>query len=144
MIDKRKCYKMESGYGQSDFSFYEKFPESAKNVCMYSVLAMQNKAGHDRWYCVDSYVYRSPRNTGFTDNVLVLVNDDGDQIETSGFGWYSVLTEHDLAMREKKEYNDFAKQLANLKVPKGLSRFHSEIIELFENQYEEVLYYGEE
>ena len=144
MTDKRKCYKMENGYCRSDFTFYNKYPES-KRVDMYGVLALQREAGSDLWYCVGSYPYISPRN-GFTDSVLVLVNDAGDQIETSTFGWHNVPTEHDLALKRKVAYSKFLAELAECGklCPPGASRWFNEaVLENFEQTFEEILYYGE-
>lgn len=140
MIDKRKCYKMETGYSRSDFSFYKKYPESA-DVDMYGVQDLQAKAGTDEWYCVGTYTWEGKYSS---EHVMVLVNDKGDQIETCGFGWRRVLTKHDLAMQQKKEYNEFYKHFGDMKVPDGLRRWHAEVCEMFEHHHEEILYYGED
>ena len=142
MIDKRKLFRMESGYCGSDFSFYKKFEETA-DADMYTVLKFQSEAGNNNWYLVSSYTHYWKSGYG-QDAVLVLVNDKGVQIETCQFGWYRVPTEHELALKEKKEYHAFIDALAALKTPNGLSRWHSEIIELFEHTYEEILYYGDD
>lgn len=143
MIDKRKCYKMEQGYCRSDFSFYNKYPESA-DVDMYGVLALQAKSGTDKWYCVGTYTWKGKYTS---EHVMVLVNDKGDQIETCGFGWYNVPTEHDLAEKRKVRYNNFLAALAECGklCPDGASRWFNEaVLENFEHTFEEELCYGED
>jgi hypothetical protein len=54
------------------------------------------------------------------------------------------MTEHELALKEKREYHAFINDLAALEAPAGLRRWHSEVIEMFEHTYEEILYYGDD
>lgn len=55
------------------------------------------------------------------------------------------MTEHDLALKEKQEYNDFIDALALVEVPASLHRWYNEaVLEKFECDFEEILYYGEE
>lgn len=146
MIDKRKCYRMENGYGSSDFTFYKKFDETVEGS-QHRVYELQREAGNPNWYFKSSYVYRSARNTGFTEQVLVLVNDAGHQIETAGYGWYGVQTEYEKKLKERKAYEKFltALQGAGKLAPNGANRWFNEaVLENFENEFEEILYYGEE
>ncbi|QNO00782.1 hypothetical protein phiPsa397_007 [Pseudomonas phage phiPsa397] len=145
LIDKRPCYVMETGYTSSDFSFYNKFPDSEvvdRAYCMQ----LQSTAGREKWYQIDAYTHYWKNGYG-SDRVLVLVNDTGVQIETCYFGWRNVPTEHDLAMREKVKYNNFLAALAECGklCPNGASRWFNEaVLENFEHTFEEILYYGEE
>lgn len=144
-MDKRKCYRMENGYGSSDFTFYKKLEETLE-VSQHLVYELQRIAGNQNWYFKSSYVYRSERNPGFTEQVLVLVNDAGHQIETSGYGWYGVQTEHEKNLKEQKEYKKFIDALAKCGTlcPRGASRWFNEaVLENFENTFEEILYYGD-
>lgn len=141
MIDTRRCFTMETGYSGGDFSFYRKNPNSL-DVTRSHIHDMQTRAGREKWYLVDSYTHYWKSGHG-SDRVIVLVNDEGVQIETCHFGWRSVTTEHELALKEKREYHAFIDKLAAIEAPAGLSRWHSEVIEMFENTYEEILYYGE-
>lgn len=141
-MDTRPCYTMEQGYTSSDFTFYRKNPNSV-DVSRSHIYDMQTRAGKEKWYQVDSYTHYWKSGHG-SDRVLVLVNDKGEQLETCYFGWKRVPTEHELALKEKREYEEFVNALAALKVPNGLDRWHSEVIEMFENTYEEILYYGED
>jgi hypothetical protein len=104
---------------------------------------LQSRAGREKWYLVDTYTHYWKSGHG-SDYVLVLTNDNGVQIETAAFGWKRVTTEHELALREKRRYHDFIDALAALEAPAGLRRWHSEVIEMFEHTYEEILYYGDE
>lgn len=146
MIDKRKCYRMESGYGSSDFTFYKKFEESF-DANQHSVYKLQSEAGSTNWYWKSSYTYRSTRNPGFSEQVLVLVNDAGHQIETAGYGWYRVNTQHDKDLKERKDYEKFltALQEAGKLAPNGASRWFNEaVLENFEHTFEDILYYGDD
>ena len=142
MIDTRKCFTMETGYTSSDFSFYNKYPDSEEVDRVYC-MQLQSTAGREKWYLVEAYTHYWKSGHG-SDRVLVLVNDAGVQIETCYFGWRSVTTEHELALKVKAEYTAFVDALAALKVPAGVRRWHSEIIEQFENENEEILYYGDD
>jgi len=142
MIDTRPCYTMETGFTSSDFSFYRKFPESLE-VDRAEIYDLQSRAGKERWYLVDSYIHHWKGGHG-QDRVLVLTNDKGVQIETCYFGWKRIPTEHELALKEKREYHAFINDLAALEAPAGLRRWHSEVIEMFEHTYEEILYYGDD
>jgi hypothetical protein len=70
------------------------------------------------------------------------VNDKGLQIETCSFGWKRIPTAHDRALQEKREAEAFVHALAELKAPASLRRWHNEVIEMFENEFESVLHYG--
>lgn len=142
VIDTRPCYTMETGYTRSDFSFYKSRPNTFE-VGYPEIAELQTRAGKERFYLIDSYTHYWKNGYG-SDRVAVLVNDKGLQIETSFFGWRRITTDHELAMKEKAEYHTFVDALAALKVPHGLDRWHSEVIEMFENTYEGVLYYGAE
>jgi hypothetical protein len=145
-MDKRKCYRMESGYCSSDFTFYQKYPESAEGD-QYAVYKFQQEAGNTDWFLKNSYTYRSTRNTSFSEQVLVLVNSKGIQIETSGYGWYRVVTEHEQHLKEHRDYKKFIDALAECGklCPRGASRWFNEaVLENFENTFEEILYYGTE
>lgn len=139
-MDKRQCYTMEQGYTSSDFSFYKKFSESME-VGRRECMGLQCDAGKEMWYQVDSYTHRGEWGS---ERVITLVNDKGVQIETSSFGWRRVTTEHELALREKQEYDVFITQIAAIKAPTSLRRWQSEVIEMFEHTYEDILYYGDE
>lgn len=146
MIEKRKCYRMENGYGSSDFTFYKKYEESL-DASQHSVYELQRLAGNADWYFKDSYTYRSTRTPGFSDQVLVLVNSAGHQIETSGYGWYRVQTQHDKDLKERRGYEKFltALQEAGKLCPNGASRWFNEaVLENFEYTFEEILYYGDD
>lgn len=145
-VDKRKCYRMENGYGSSDFTFYKKFEESVE-ASQHKVYELQKVAGNPDWYFKESYTYRSTRNPGFSEQVLVLVNSAGHQIETAGYGWYRVQTQHDKDLKERKDYEKFltALQEAGKLAPNGASRWFNEaVLENFEYTFEEILYYGDE
>lgn len=142
MIDTRPCYTMETGFTRSDFTFYKKLPNTM-GIGYPEIGELQTRAGVERFYLIDSYTHYWHNGHG-SDRVLVLVNDKGLQIETCYFGWKRVATEHELALAERQRYHDFAEQLASLKVPRDLSRFHADILEMFENTYTDVLYYGDE
>jgi|SRR5437870_2356070 len=141
-MDKRPCYTMEQGYTSSDFSFYKKLPNSVE-VDRSFIYDLQTRAGHEKWYLVDVYTHYWSNGHG-SDRVLVLTNDKGVQIETCYFGWRRITTEHEFALREKQEYDVFITQIAAIKAPTSLRRWQSEVIEMFENQHEEILYYGDE
>lgn len=145
MIDKRKCYTMETGYTSSDFSFYRKHPESI-DVTRSHIYDMQTRAGREKWYLVESYTHYWKSGHG-SDRVLVLVNDKGEQIETCYFGWRSVTTEHELALKDKTKYSNFYAALAECGklCPPGASRWFNEaVLENFDNEFEEILYYGDD
>ena len=140
MTDKRPCYTMETGFTSSDFSFYRRSLDSL-DVGRSQVYDLQSRAGKEKWYLEDTYTWRG----NFTsETVLVLTNDKGVQIETASFGWKRIPTEHELALKEKREYHAFINDLAALEAPAGLRRWHSEVIEMFEHTYEEILYYGDD
>lgn len=139
MTDKRRMYTMETGYTSSDFSFYKKLPESVE-VDRAFCYDLQSRAGKERWYEVDNYTHYWKSGHG-SDRVLVLTNDKGVQIETCYFGWRRLTTEHELALKDKLEYHAFIDKLAALDAPVSLRRWHSEVIEMFENTYEDTLHY---
>jgi len=143
-MDTRPCYTMETGYTSSDFSFYRKNPNSLE-VGRTEIYDLQTRAGKEKWFLVDAYTHYWKNGYG-SDRVLVLTNDSGVQIETCQFGWKRVTTEHELALKEKTQYTNFLAALAECGklAPAGASRWHSNILEMFENEYEEILYYGEE
>lgn len=145
MIDKRKCFRMENGYCSSDFTFYKKYPESAEGH-QYAVYKYQEQAGNSNWWLKETYTYISKSTSGFREQVLVLTNDAGIQIETAGFGWYRVITEHDKALKERKDYEKFLTALGDLgKVcPVSCSRWFSDMLEHFTYTHEETLSYGDE
>lgn len=136
MNDKRRTYTMETGFTSSDFSFYKKFPESI-NPDRSAIYALQAKAGTELWYWVSTYTHRG---TYSSEAVLVLTNGEV-QIETAVFGWRRITTQHDKDLKERVEYEKFLEQLAALSPPAGLSRWHCDVIEMFENTYEDVLGY---
>jgi hypothetical protein len=142
MIDKRKCYALEGGYCRSDYSFYCEKPGSTK-VDLYDVLAINNKTGNDKWYCIGTYTLKLKYSS---EHVMILVNDHGRQIETCGFGWKAVRTQHEVALKEKTQYNNFLAALAECGklAPASASRWHAEMLEAFEHTFEEQLYYGED
>lgn len=142
MLDTRATYTMETGYTSSDFSFYQKYPNSI-NVGRAEIYDLQSRAGKERWYLVEQYTHYWKSGHG-SDRVIVLVNDKGEQIETCSFGWRRLTTEHELALAVKREYHTFVDALAALKVPAGVRRWHSDVIEQFESEFEEILYYGGE
>lgn len=145
MIDKRPCYTMETGYTSSDFSFYRKNPNSLE-IGRTEIRELQVKAGREKWYQVDTYTHYWASGHG-SDRVLVLVNDKGEQIETCYFGWRRITTEHELALKEKTQYNNFYAALAECGklCPAGASRWFNEaVLENFDNAFEEILYYGED
>lgn len=141
MVDKRKHYVMEKHYCYSDFDFY-KNQEGTTEVGRVLYEELASMAGREIWAVVDTYKMKGKWDT-YT--ILVLQRlKDGLQIETAGYGWASVRTEYELALKEKAEYHAFIDAFGALDVPAGLSRWHSEVIEMFENTYEDVLYYGDE
>lgn len=143
-IDTRKCYTMEQGYSSSDFSFFNKNPNS-KVVDRLECYAMQANAGRELWWCVESYTERWKSGHGYN-NVIVLINDKGEQIETEAFGWKRVTTQHEIDLKERREYEVFLTALsdAGKLCPRGASRWFSEaVLENFRNEFEEILYYGE-
>lgn len=142
MIDTRPCYTMETGYTRSDFTFYKKLPHTME-IGYPQIAELQTRAGVDRFYLIDTYVHYWSNGHG-SDRVLVLVNDKGLQIETCCFGWKRVPTTHDLALKEKQEYEEFVVALANLTPPPGLRRWHNDVIEMFETNFESILCYGDE
>ena len=143
MIDKRPCYTMETGYTSSDFSFYRRSLDSL-DVGRSQVYDLQSRAGQEKWYLEDTYTWRG----NFTsETVLVLTNDNGVQIETASFGWRRIPTEHELALKEKTQYNNFYAALAECGklCPAGASRWFNEaVLENFDNEFEEILYYGDD
>lgn len=144
-IDKRPCYTMETGYTSSDFSFFRKHPNSLE-VGRTEIRELQVKAGREKWYQVDAYTHYWKSGHGY-DNVIVLINDFGVQIETATFGWKRVKTEHELALKEKVTYHNFLAALAECgKIcPDGAERWFNEaVLENFEHTFEDVLYYGED
>uniref|UniRef100_A0AAU6VZ26 Uncharacterized protein n=2 Tax=unclassified bacterial viruses TaxID=12333 RepID=A0AAU6VZ26_9VIRU len=143
-VDKRKHYVMETGYTSSDFSFYRKNPNSLE-VTRSHIYDMQTRAGKEKWYLVDAYTHYWKSGYG-SDRVLVLTNDNGVQIETCQFGWRSITTEHELALGEKLKYTNFLAALAECGklCPAGADRWFNDVLEMFENEFEETLYYGEE
>lgn len=139
-IDTRRMYTMETGYTSSDFSFYRKHLESV-DMGRSQIYDLQSRAGKEKWYLVDTYTWRG----NFTsETVLILRNDNGMQIETASYGWRRVTTQHEKDLKDKREYEAFVAALAALNPPAGVRRWHSEIIEMFEHTYEDVLYYGVE
>lgn len=140
MIDKRKHYTMEQHYCFSDFDFYKNREGSSQvGRVLYDQIA--SGAGRELWVLVETYSFKGRWENI---NIMVLQNKEGVQIETAGYGWRNVPTEHDLALRQKREYHAFIDKLAALEAPAGLRRWHNEVIEMFENTYEEILYYGAE
>ncbi|UAV89608.1 hypothetical protein [Pseudomonas phage COT4] len=145
MVDKRKCYTMETGYSSGDFSFFRKNPNSIE-VTRSHIYDMQTRAGVERWYLVDAYTERWASGHGYN-NVIVLVNDKGVQIETEAFGWRRVTTEHEENLKERKDYEKFLTALseASKLCPNGASRWFNEaVLENFEYTFEEILTYGDE
>lgn len=53
------------------------------------------------------------------------------------------MTEHELALKDKAEYNAFLNKLAEIEAPIGLTRWFNDVIMMFENDFEEILAYGE-
>lgn len=142
-IDKRKHYTMERHYCYSDFDFYKNREGSAQvgRVLFEEIAA---KAGVERWALVDTYTMKGKWET---QHIMVLENTSGVRIETGGYGWKRVATEHDLAEQEKLKYANFlaALQHAGSLCPNSASRWFNEaVLENFEHTFEEVLYYGEE
>lgn len=136
-MDKRARYKIEQGYCRSDFSFYNKFPESIDAYKAFDSLQSAN----DEWTVVGAYLHKGKF---MNENVLVLDNGKGIQIESSGYGLKRVHTEHDKKTHERNIYQEFVAQLATINPPSALRRWHSEMIESFETEFEEILYYGDE
>lgn len=141
-MDTRPCYVMETGFTSSDFSFYKKHKESIE-VDRAVIYDLQSRAGKEKWYQVDSYVHYWKSGHG-SDRVIVLVNDNHIQIETCSFGWKRVQTEHEKLIQERDIYQEFIGAIASIRAPASLRRWHAEIIEAFEHEFEETLYYGEE
>lgn len=141
-IDKRKCYHMHNDYSGNDFTFYKKY-DTTLDGDMYKVFALQREAGSDEWFCTGTYLHKGNYSSEW---VLVLVNKAGVQIETCGYGWYEVATPHSVALKEKTQYNNFLAALAECAklAPAGASRWHAEMLEAFENIYEEQLFYGDD
>lgn len=143
MIDKRKHYTMEQHYCYSDFDFY-KNREGSTEVGRVMFDQLASKAGVERWAIVDTYTMKGRWDTH---HILVMQNKEGVQIETGGYGWKRVYTEHDLAEKRKVQYNNFYAALAECGklCPDGASRWFDEaVLENFEHTFEEELYYGEE
>ena len=137
-MDKRARYKIEQGYCRSDFSFYNKFPESIDAYAQFSKI---QEARDDEWTVVGAYLHKGKF---MNENVLVLDNGKGVQLESSGYGWRRVHTEHDRKAHERNIYQEFIAQLAAINPPSALRRWHSDMIESFETEFEEILYYGDE
>lgn len=145
LMDTRKCFTMETGYTSSDFSFFRRSPNSLE-VGRPECYGFQAEAGREKWYLVDTYTHYWKSGYG-SDHVLVLVNDKGTQIETSAFGWRRVITEHEERLKEQNEYKKFIDALAECGklCPNGASRWFNEaVLEGFEYNFEEILYYGTE
>jgi phage pi2 protein 07 len=143
MVDKRKHYVMEKHYCYSDFDFY-KNQEGTTEVGRVLYKELTSKAGVDIWAVVDTYKMKGKWDSH---TILVLQRlKDGLQIETGGYGWASVRTEHELALKEKTQYSNFYAALTECGklCPNGASRWFNDVLEMFGNEFEETLYYGEE
>ncbi|QNO00093.1 hypothetical protein QGX20_gp007 [Pseudomonas phage phiPsa300] len=143
-VDKRKHYVMEKHYCYSDFDFY-KNREGSTEVGRVLFEELSSKAGREVFAVVDTYTMKGKWDT-YT--ILVLQRlKDGLQIETAGYGWASIYTEYELALKEKTQYSNFLAALAECGklCPNGASRWFNEaVLENFEHTFEEILYYGEE
>lgn len=137
MIDTRKRYKMEQGYCRSDFSFYQKYPETIDAIPVFHALQDAN----DEWVVTDQYMHKGK---WASEMVFVLNNLKGVQIEASLFGFKRVYTQHDKDVVQRAEYEEFYHALAALKPPASLKRWHSDVLGMFDNDFEDILYYGEE
>lgn len=142
MTDIRPCYTMETGFTRSDFTFYKKLPDTMP-IGYPEIADLQTRAGVERFYLIDSYIHYW-HNGHSSDRVLVLVNDKGLQIETCNFGWKRIPTAHDRALQDKRDAEAFVHALAELKAPPSLRRWRAEVLGMFENEFEDTLYYGEE
>lgn len=143
MIDTRPCYTMEKHYCYSDFDFY-KNREGTTEVGRVLYEELASKAGSEVFAVVDTYKMKGKWDSH---TILVLQRlNDGLQIETGGYGWKRKLTEHDLALKEKTQYNNFQAALAECSklCPAGASRWYYDMLEHFSNEFEETLYYGDE
>jgi hypothetical protein len=137
MIDKRVKYKMEQGYCRSDYSFYASREDTVDAYAIFDTLQRAN----DEWTLVYSYIHKG---RFMNETVLVLDNGKGTQVESSAYGWKRVVTEHDKKLHERKLYQEFIAQLAAINPPSALRRWHSDMIESLETEFEEILYYGDE
>jgi hypothetical protein len=137
MIDTRRRYKIEQNYGRSDFSFYNKYPESIDGYKMFDTIQSQN----DEWTMVGTYLHIGK---WMNESVAVLDNGKGLQVESALYGWRRVVTEHEKRLHERNIYQEFVGELASISVPSALRRWHSDMIESFETEFEEILYYGDE
>lgn len=144
MIDKRPQYTMEQHYCYSDFDFY-KNREGTSEVGRVLFDQISRGAGFDLWVVLDKYTMKGKwsSNTIFVMQRLV----DGLQIETGGYGWRNVPTQHEEDLKDRKDYEKFltALQEAGKLCPNGASRWFNEaVLENFEHTFEEILYYGDE
>lgn len=136
MIDKRARYKMEEGYCRSDYSFYTSLPDTIDGWDSFYFL----QGLRDEWVVTGSYVRKGKWSS---ENVYVLDNLKGVQIEANLYGFRRITTEHEKALKEQGEYEKFFTALTALDAPAGIRRWHAEVLGMFENEFEEVLYYGE-
>lgn len=142
MIDKRKHYTMEQHYCYSDFDFY-KNREGSSEVGRVLFEQIASGAGRERWVLLDTYKFKGKWDS----HTILVLEKDGVQIETGGYGWRNVLTQHDKDLKERNEYEKFLTALAEVGklCPNGASRWFNEaVLENFEHTFEEILYYGEE
>lgn len=137
MIDTRPRYTFEEGYCRSDYSFYNKYLESLPAWDHFHTLQSQR----DEWVVTSTYVHKGKWSSEI---VCVLDNLKGVQIEAALFGFKRVVTQHEKDLAERREYEEFLHRLALLVPPAGLSRWHSDVVGMFENDFEDVLCYGED
>lgn len=142
MIDKRRHYTMEQHYCYSDFDFY-KNREGSSEVGRVLFEQIASGAGRDLWVLIDTYTFKGK----WTSNTILVLEKDGVQIETGGYGWRNVMTQHDKDLKGRRDYEKFLTALAEVGklCPTGASRWFNEaVLENFEHTFEEILYYGEE
>lgn len=142
MTDKRKHYTMEQHYCYSDFDFY-KNREGSSEVGRVLFEQISAGAGRALWALVDTYSFKGKWDS----HTVLVLQRDGVQIETGGYGWRNIPTQHDKDLKERKDYEKFltALQEAGKLAPNGARRWFNEaVLENFEYTFEEILYYGDD